>query len=316
MTRRNHDLVDHIVSSQRRAVELDAFPSSGSTLRVASPSVSDESPIREMSADEVAVRDAIREYSTWFSNYRIEELTTPSPNSRADTEEQHASGRVRELLVDARNLAAMRLVQARSCLDGATHCFDLPDPVGSVQSLSRVVLEACAYSHWLSDTSIDGPRRASRAAADVLHGKNERRKIVFGNPTALASEDASVAEYRADLDAAGIVAERRPGSTIAAGLMFNSGDLGDGRAAGEVMYRALSANPLSSSHVLLSKIGYFDSNFVEPARTALFASMYAFDVFADRMGWGGRPAWRSWAGRTWASVTTTNRPPFAADAGS
>ena len=252
------------------------------------------------------MRDVIRGYSTWFNNYRIEELTTPSPGSQADKEEQAAAGRTRELLVDARSLAAMRLVQARSCLDGAAHSFDLPDPVGSVHALSRVVLEACAYSHWLADTSIDGPRRASRAADDVLHGMNERRKIVLGDPTALGKADASIATYKDTLDKAGIVPEVRPNSTNAAGLLFTDAEIGDGRAAGETMYRVLSGNPHSSSHMMLSRISYFDTNFVGPARTAFFASLNAFDVFSKWMGWGGRPAWRSWAARAWESVTITN----------
>jgi hypothetical protein len=240
-----------------------------------------------------ATSKAISGLITWVNNMRMEEMRDPSAGSAAARDEANAfDGVHRERLVNARRYAAVRIIGARSCLHAVQACFELPDPAPPCHTLCRSVIENSARAHWLIIPELDVVERVARSASDQLHGLTEKRKLARTDAEWAAAMNERIGRLKEQLGESGIVPTQHPtGTSVTAGL------LGGGAAEVEIIYRLFSATPHGGSHSIFTNTIHFGI-YVEPARIATLGLTIAFDNFTRYMGWGGRPAFRQWAGRT------------------
>jgi hypothetical protein len=182
------------------------------------------------------------------------------------------------------------LGEARRCLDACVIVSEMSKPDTPIHALARAAMESSAWARSLCDLSLSTEERISRIAADELHGRSEKAKLVAEYGYAADGQQMLSEELRA----AGIVPTRRPGSTEVVGDVL--GCESENVAAMRLIYRNLSARPHMSSHVLLSGRGHF-SGVDAPIRHAAVVWLTAAFEFNQYIGWRELPQWVAWANR-------------------
>jgi hypothetical protein len=241
-------------------------------------------------ADLAVVLSVVRQFS--HINPGIEEIMEPPPDSPAGREVSAVAGDATRLdrLKHGRALSGVRLGEAGQCLDACVIVSEMPEPDTPVHALARAATESSAWARWLCDLSLSTEERIARIAADELHGRSEKAKLVAEHGYKADGQQLLSEELRA----AGIVPARRPGSTEVVGHVLGSepGDV----AAMRLTYRNLSARPHMSSHVVLSGHRHF-SGIHAPIRHAAVVWLTAAFEFNQYIGWRELPQWISWANR-------------------
>jgi hypothetical protein len=225
-------------------------------------------------------------------NPDVHEMIEPSAGSPAGRDISSVTGDAVRLnrLKHGRALAGIRLAEAGRCLEACVVVSQMSDPDTAIHALARAAIASSAWARWVCDLSLSTEERIARVAADELHGKKEKAKLIaeYGYN---AEETALLTE---ELRAADIVPASRPGSTQVVGQMLGP-EPADMKAM-RLIYRNLSARPHMSSHVLLSGQGHF-SGVDPPIRHAALAWLTTAFEFYQYIGWRDLPRWISWANR-------------------
>lgn len=239
-------------------------------------------------SDLATILSVVRQFSD--RNPEVGEMMDPPPESPAGRDISDAGGDIARLdrLRHGRALIGIRLSEAGRCLDACVVVSELREPDTAVHALARSSIESSAWAHWLCDLSLSTEERVARIAADELHGRREKAKLV----AEYGYEAEGHMLFSADLRAAGIVPVRRPGSTEVVGHVLGTAPADV--AALRLIYRSLSARPHMSSHVLLSGQGHYSGVRTPIRHAALVWLTIAFE-FNQYIGWRDLPQWVAWA---------------------
>jgi hypothetical protein len=254
------------------------------------PKMADEGGLTPEQHD--AIVTTVQGFLGFVDRVELAHLTEPANDSRAAMElAQINPGRQHNLVVVS-EMAATRLVVARSQLEAAAAVLDLRDAIPPIAVLARSALEAAGRAWWLLDPEISADRRLARFEAEYLYGLEQRCWIVEDEPRLSANARADLDRHHARVMSYELPVERRPGSTELIERLLQPPKSAMKRP-GRVMYRLLSGWPHASVHAILMDVDFFSSTW-HPMNIAFIGCFNALDRLFD-YAQIAIEEWRIWA---------------------